>query len=380
METSNNPASGNQNSHRVDFLIRVGALIALGYVCVQLATPFWGILLSGMILAVALKPGQLWLAARLGGREKTAAFLMGGVLMLCLLIPAAFLVESLVVGGRYAANMLHDGDVNLPPLPSALISIPVVGPKVSGFWTLADTNLAAFLEAEAVPLRELGTKALGFVTNGFVAAGQFALSTVLATFILIKYEGFMTGVRQLGVRLAGTRGPALAQLAEQTIRSVALGVMGVALLQALLTGLGLLVAGVPFAGLLALVALVLCVVQLGPGLVLLCGIIWLFASGHTITGALFVGYSIVVGVLDNVLKPLIFSRGAKVPMLVVFLGALGGFFRSGVIGMFTGAVLLGLGYELFMAWLRAGESKGPVVDPTGPLAELKDEGSAVTIG
>jgi predicted PurR-regulated permease PerM len=307
VETSKEIETGTENTRRIDFLIRVLALIALGIACIQLATPFFGILLSGVILAVALKPAQVWIAARMNGRAKTSAFLLGGLLLLCLIIPAIFLVESLVVGGRYAADVLRAGDVTLPPLPAQVSGIPVIGKKIAGFWLLADTNLAAFVQAEAVPLRQLGQKALVFVTSGFVAAGQFALSTALATFVLIKYETFITGARQLGVRLAGARGPALTQLSEQTIRSVALGVMGVAVLQALLTGLGLLIAGVPFAGLLALVALVLCVVQLGPALVLVTGVIWLFYSGHTVTGAFFTGFSIFVGILDNVLKPL-FAR------------------------------------------------------------------------
>ena len=155
----------------------------------------------------------------------------------------------------------------------------------------------------------------------------------------------------VATRFAGERGSELARVAEQTVRSVASGILGVALIQALLAGLGFLVAGVPAAGLLTLVCLLFGVMQLGVVIVLIPVVIYLFSTADTVTAVGFLIWAILVAPVDNILKPILLGRGVDVPMLIIFVGAIGGFLHEGIIGLFIGAVVLALGYKLFLAWL-----------------------------
>ncbi|HEY5791153.1 MAG TPA: AI-2E family transporter, partial [Gammaproteobacteria bacterium] len=152
-------------------------------------------------------------------------------------------------------------------------------------------------------------------------------------------------------KLAGERGGELAGLVEKTVRSVATGILGVALIQSVLAGLGMLVAGVPGAGFWTLIALLLCVVQVGPALVLIPAVIYVFSYGEPVTAVGFLVWSVVVGLLDNVLKPLLMGRGVKAPIVVIFVGAIGGLLTMGIVGLFVGAVVLVIGHTLLLDWL-----------------------------
>jgi predicted PurR-regulated permease PerM len=167
-------------------------------------------------------------------------------------------------------------------------------------------------------------------------------------------------------RLAGERGPQLADLAEATVRGVARGLLGVAVVQSLLAGVGMVLAGVPAAGLWTLLCLFLCVVQIGAGLVLVPAVIYVFVTGSTTTAVLFLVWSVFVMLIDNVLKPMLMGRGLQVPMVVVFLGAIGGMLAWGIVGLFVGSVILVLGYKLFVGWL-APERVG-LAPPGAPAA------------
>ena len=157
--------------------------------------------------------------------------------------------------------------------------------------------------------------------------------------------------RAIATRLAGERGADYAELVQATVRSVTRGILGVALIQSLLAGLGFLAVGIPGAGLLALVCLLLGVVQIGPAVVLIGTVIYVFSTADTVTAVIFLIWSIFVGLIDNVLKPVLLGRGVKVPMVVIFVGAIGGFLASGIIGLFVGAVVLALSFTLFKAQL-----------------------------
>jgi len=168
-------------------------------------------------------------------------------------------------------------------------------------------------------------------------------------------------------RLAGKRGDELARQASAVVRSVSRGILGVALIQAIMTGLGMLVAGVPAAGLWALLALLLSTIQIGVFPVLLPAVIYVFWAKGTTTAVLFLLWAIVVGFIDNILKPLLLGRGVSVPMLVIFVGAIGGFIGAGIIGLFVGSVVLVLGYELFLAWLKEDPSVSGLVSGSGTI-------------
>jgi predicted PurR-regulated permease PerM len=170
-------------------------------------------------------------------------------------------------------------------------------------------------------------------------------------FLAYSEEGYRLS-RAIGRRLAGQQGVELVDLAEATMRSVARGVLGVALIQSTAAGIGLVVAGVPLAGLWTVIALVLCVIQIGPLIILGPAVIWVFSTSATLPAVLFLIWSIFTGLLDNLLKPMLLGRGLDVPMIVIFMGAIGGLLMSGIIGLFVGAVVLALGYKVFHAWLK----------------------------
>ncbi|GMU60468.1 MAG: hypothetical protein AMXMBFR34_22310 [Myxococcaceae bacterium] len=355
----------------MDFLIRLAAVAGLVILCARLVLPFIEPIAWGIVLAAGLSPVYEKLVLRLKGRRKTASALVAVALLVVITVPVLLLGDSLVEGVQDLAKGLREGTLTIPPPSEKVRGLPLIGAKVAGLWQLASDNLTAFLEAEAVHLKDLGTKALGLVTGAALALAQFVLSVIISVVLLTKAEPAAKLAHAVANRLAGGGGNELVALAAQTVRSVAVGVLGVAVLQALLAGTGLLVAGVPAAGLLSMVVLVLCVVQLGPGLVLFPVAIWLFSTGDTVRASLFLVWAIILMPLDNILKPILLGRGVKSPMLIVFLGSLGGFLRSGIIGLFTGAVVLVLGYELFQAWLRqraAAASGGSQAPPTADAA------------
>jgi predicted PurR-regulated permease PerM len=184
---------------------------------------------------------------------------------------------------------------------------------------------------------------------------QFVISIIIAGVILANAVGFGAFLKALARRLMGNRGEEFTMLASKTVRSVAQGVLGVALIQSLLAGVGLLAAGVPGAGLWALLVLLLAIVQLPPILILAPIILYVFSVSSTTVAVIFMIWSILVSMSDAFLKPLLLGRGVEVPMLIILVGAIGGMIHSGIIGLFVGAVVLALGYELFRAWLEEGK-------------------------
>ena len=191
---------------------------------------------------------------------------------------------------------------------------------------------------------------------------KFVVSIIIAGVLLANAEGAHQAALAFFTRLAGERGPKFVGLAGATVRSVAQGILGVAIIQSLLAGLGCLVVGVPGAGLWALLVLILAVVQLPTILVLGPVIVYVFSTSSTITAVLFAIWSVLVGISDAFLKPLFMGRGVDVPMLVIFIGAIGGFIASGIIGLFVGAIIFTAGYKLFLGWLN--EDTQPELEPS----------------
>jgi predicted PurR-regulated permease PerM len=235
---------------------------------------------------------------------------------------------------------------------------------------MASTNLEEALRSVAPHLKGVGTWMARGAAGAVLATLQFAVAIIIAGVLLVNTPGASRTALALGGRVAGEEGAGFVALAVGTVRSVARGIVGVALIQATLAGLGFLAVGVPAAGLLALLCLLLCVMQIGPLAILLPAVIYVFATDSTVVAVAFLVWSIFVGLIDNVLKPLLLGRGAQVPMLVVFVGAIGGFLSSGILGLFIGAVVLALGYRLFLAWL----SERPGLQPDGAPAGGSDPG------
>lgn len=330
--------------------IRIGLLAALLLLCYRIIEPFLVPIAWGIILAVASWPGYRRLLSLLGGRRMAASVAFVVIALLVLLVPVAMLSGTVAHGAEWLAQGFETGDLTVPAAPD-LSGVPLFGPELESFWRDASTNIEDTLRSLEPQLKALGGWLLHLATSAGMGLLHFVLAILIAGVLLAKSDTGRRAADAIGWRLAGTPGLRFVRLAEGVVRSVSRGILGVALIQAVLAGLGMLAAGVPMAGLWALVALLFAVVQIGAFPVLLPVMIYLFYTADLTTAVLFALWSLFVGTIDNVLKPMLLGRGASVPMPVIFIGAIGGFIAAGIIGLFVGAVILALGYELFLAWL-----------------------------
>jgi predicted PurR-regulated permease PerM len=357
-------SSDNENAfmqHTLEAVIRIGLIAGLVTWCFLIARPFLVPIIWGAIIAIAVFHGYDRLQTALGGRRITAAVLVAFLMLLLLVVPSVLLGNSLVIGVRNVVDLFQSGEFKIPPPPESVAGWPLVGEPIAKTWALASQDLEGALRQASPMLKGFGVWLLGAAAGAGLALLQFVLAIVISGAFLANSEAAGRMTEAVAIRLAGERGLEFAKVAEQTVRSVASGILGVALIQALLAGLGFLVAGVPAAGLLTLVCLLFGVIQLGVVIVLIPVVIYLFSTADTTTAVGFLIWAILVAPVDNILKPLLLGRGVDVPMLIIFVGAIGGFLSAGIIGLFLGAVVLALGYKLFLSWL--GQDSTPDVVP-----------------
>ena len=355
MSTSTEPSEGKHPVQRaVETAIPLGLVFMLAVWCFLIVEPFIIPILWGMIIAVASYPIYGWMQLKLGGRGKLAAILFTLLALALLITPTVMLMGTVAETTQALSENLHDGSLTIPPPPESVKEWPIVGKELSTFWGAASTNLGAALTPIAPQLKAAAGWLLTTAAGAGIGVLQFVVSIIIAGVILANAVGFGRFLTALATRVTGDRGEEFADLATKTVRSVAQGVLGVALIQSLLAGVGMLAAGVPGAGLWALLVLLLAVVQLPPILILAPIILYVFSSSSTTVAVIFMIWSIVVSMSDAFLKPLLLGRGVEVPMLIILVGAIGGMIHAGIIGLFVGAVVLALGYELFKAWLKQG--------------------------
>ncbi len=335
----------------IELAIRMGVLLVLLLWCFTIIEPFVMIVTWGVIVAIALHPVFIKLSGRLGGRDKMSATLLSLLLVAILVVPTFLLTESLVAGAQALADAGDAGTLALPPPPDSVADWPLIGEQFYGLWQKAAEDLPAVLDEFTPQIKSLGTWALATATGTGLGILQFIVSFIIAGVLLATAQKGEQAAQALAIRLAGDRGPEFASLSVGTIRNVAIGILGVSFIQTALLSLGFLVIDLPGAGLLALFVLILCIIQLGPGLVSIPVIIYVFSTSDTVPASIFAIWTLVMTLIDSVLKPMVFSRGASVPTLIIFLGAIGGMVAYGIIGLFVGAIVLSLGYKLYEAWL-----------------------------
>jgi predicted PurR-regulated permease PerM len=333
--------------------LRLGLLFLLIAWCLWILAPFTGVVAWALIIAIATDSPFRALSGWLGGRSGLAATLLVLVALATLIVPAVLLTETLVEGAQRFAGNLSEGSTLVPPPPEAITGWPFVGETVYGFWFLASENLADALAKLRPQLQALSAGLLRAAGSAGIALLQLAASIVIAGILLVRGR-MATVTRRFARRLVGERGDELADLTQAVIQSVVQGILGVASIQAVLAGIAFIAVDVPGAGLWALLVLVAAVVQLPVGLVLIPPVLVVFSTASTPVAVMFAIWCVMISLLDNVLKPLLFGRGVDVPMIVIFLGAIGGMLAMGIIGLFLGAVVLALGYELFIGWLGEG--------------------------
>ena len=326
-------------------------VVLLVVACLWILGPFLEIVLWSIILAMAGEGPYERSVTALGGRRKLTAVLAVLLTLVALFVPAVLLSETLLSGARHFADQIASGELSLPPPSEGVAEWPIVGERLYAAWQLASDNLAEALRRLTPQLEAMSRWLLGAAASAGVAMLQFVASVIIAAVLLVYGQGRKNAVDRFARRVAPDRGPKFAELARGTVRSVVLGVVGVATIQGLLAGLSFLIAGIPGAGLWALLVVVAAVVQLPVALVLIIPVLLSFSILSTPLAIAFTVWCLIVSLIDNVLKPILFGRGADVPALVIFLGAIGGMLAMGLIGLFLGAVILALGYELYTAWV-----------------------------
>jgi len=350
------PAQTALRSATIDFAIRLGFIALLGYWSFRVIAPFLTIGLWSAILAVALYPLFDWLAGRLSARAAAAL-----VTLLCLMVvigPVTWLGFGMVAGIASLVTGLDTGQLAIPLPHESVKGWPIVGERLHQQWSLAATNMKVVLAEVAPMLKPVGVKLLEIAQGALFGLIELIVSIVIAGFLFIRGPQLVDALSVFLGRVLSHRGKHLVQLAGATIRNVSSGVIGIALLQALLGGVGFLVGGIPAAGVLAFVALCLGIVQIGPGLLFLPIVVWSWTVMETTHALIFTAYMIPVGLIDNVLKPFLMARGLTTPMPVIMVGVIGGTIAHGIVGLFLGPIVLSVAWAVMVAWMQGDDPVG----------------------
>ena len=361
----------------LDVLIRAGLVLVLAFLCYRIFAPFLPLMAWAIILAVTLYPLHRTLSAKMGGHPAWSATVITLLAIALIVAPAAVLIGSVGDSVHRLVAGVQDNSLQVPPPRESVAAWPIVGDKVYQFWDQAHRDLPALIRSLQPKIGELAKMALGMVASIGGGILKFIAAFIVAGIVMAFGESGARASRAIFERVFGVqRGGVFTTLATGTIRTVAQGVIGIAFIQALAVGLCLLAAGVPLAGVLAGVVLVLAIAQVPVLIVTLPAIVYLWMSGNYGNGAaaLFTVLLFLAGMLDNVLKPLLLGRGVDAPMPVILLGALGGMATAGILGLFVGATLLTLGYQIFMGWVASNPefARQPAeVEPPAKTAEVQ---------
>lgn len=336
----------------IEVAIRLGALALLLYWSLILVQPFISIAIWSAVLTVALYPVFEWTSGKIGGRRRIAAALITLLSLLIIIGPATWLALGLVNSLRLISEQIDLAKLTIPPPSAAVKAWPLIGEPVYQFWDLASTNLSAAL-AQIVPqLKPLGSSLLRIGANTGLGIIMFLTSVVVAGFLFSPGPTIAEAIKKFSLRLSPARGEEFVAQAGATIRAVSRGVIGISVLQALLAGVGLMLAGIPQASLIAFGVLVFGIVQIGPSIILIPVIFWSWTSMDALPALLFTAYMVPVNLLDNLLRPIVMGRGLKTPILVILIGVIGGTIAYGITGLFLGPIVLAVIWELFVSWIE----------------------------
>lgn len=343
----------------MEILIRFSLIAFLVVMSVKIFSPFLALMLWAVILAVTLYPLHQRVAKRLGGKQGRAATVVVVSGLLLIGVPTAMLGGSTADFIHETHTAFENNTITLKQPPPSVAEWPLIGKKLHGFWSLAANDLPALLQKMQPQLGNFSKTMLGFVGGAASGMFQFLFSLIIAGIMMAFGQSGSAAMFKIIRRLTGpAKGEQLYQLSTATIRSVSMGVIGVAFIQALLLGIGFVWADVPAAGLLAILVLILGIAQIPAAIFSIPVIAYVWWSGDsTLSNVFFTIYFLLAGFADNVLKPLLLGRGVDAPMPVILLGALGGMVSAGLIGLFVGAVFLALGYAVFMDWIADGEAE-----------------------
>jgi predicted PurR-regulated permease PerM len=342
----------------------IGGLIAASFWVMQ---PFLPAIAWALTLVIATWPLMLRVQHLAGNRRGLAVLVMTLALLLVLIVPFWLAISTIVANLDAIADLARTIlSLRVPPPPDWLAQVPLIGAPATQVWAQLTSEgvreLAPRLTPYAGALTQWFASAAGSLGGTFL---QFLLTVVIAAIMYAHGEqGAATAVR-FGHRLGGDRGEMAVLLAGQAIRGVALGVVVTAVAQSVLGGIGLAVVGVPFASLLTALMFMLCLAQIGPGLVLIPAVVWMYYSGDALSATVLLAFTIVAITMDNFLRPLLIRRGADLPLLLILFGVIGGLIAFGLLGIFLGPTVLAIAYTLLNAWMGEDGSEGPRTGTSG---------------
>ena len=338
----------------------IGGLLVASFWVIE---PFLPAIVWAMTLVIATWPLMMWVQRHAGNRRSVAVLVMTLVLLLILIVPLGLAISTIVtnldeIGGLIRTIM----SLRMPPPPDWLAGVPLIGARAVLAWgkltSAGVQELAPRLTPYAGALIQWFASAAGSLGGMFI---HFLLTTVIAAAMYAGGEQAAATAVLFGRRLGGNRGEMAVRLAGQAVRSVALGVVVTAVAQSIVGGIGLALVSVPFAPVLTALMFVLCLVQIGPGLVMGPAVIWMYYSGDTVWATVLLIFTIVATTIDQFIRPILIRRGADLPMMLILAGVIGGLIAFGILGIFIGPTVLAVAYTLLNAWMAESDEATPPV-------------------
>lgn len=344
----------NQSSNNsvYDTTIRMFILLLIIAWCLAIMYPFVSIILWSMILSLALYPLHNSLSKKMGEKPKLASFIIVFSILAIIILPTWLLIGSLFDEVKELKASYDSGTLSIPPPSEKVKEWPVIGEKFYAFWQEVTTDIKPIMIKYQDQLVAFGKKMAEGILSAFGSIIQIMASLCIAG-ILLAIGGTGENIRKFFRKVGGDRGDEFADLTLKTVSSVVKGILGESLVMGLLNGTVFFLAGVPYAGIWALIAFIFAVLQLPVFFVTVPIIIYFFAVKAILPAILWTIALVLVALSDNILTPLMLGKGAPVPMVVIFIGVIGGFIFSGFIGLFTGAIVMSLGYKLFVGWINS---------------------------
>ncbi len=339
----------------INIFIRISFIAILFIWSFSIVKPMFMLTLWGIIIAVAVYPFHQKLTKLMKGKDKLAAVVVVLLGLGTIIIPVGLFMGSFVETVEKLATNISSGTITIPPIPEEVKTIPIIGEKLIGLWNLLTGDINIILEKLAPQLQEYGVKFLGVIAGFTITTIQFVLSVLIAGIFLMNADATKVGAAKIFKLLIGEFVEDFHEVAAGTIKSVVSGVVGIAVIQATLAGIGMLVVGVPGAGVWSVLVMILAIIQLPPVLILLPVAVYVYSTAAPVIGIVYIVWTIFIGLLDNLLKPILMGRGVDIPMLVILLGSIGGMISYGIIGLFVGPVILALGYKFIGALLEKNE-------------------------
>ncbi|WP_304197208.1 AI-2E family transporter [Flavobacterium alvei] len=352
MEPIKTNASSYNFEKIVDIIIRLGVLAVLLMWCFDILKPFVLILIWAVVIAIAIFPVYSFLSKIFRGKKIIAVLILISLMLSIIMVPSGLIVYSLYDGVNHFQELFNTGEHLIPPPGGRTANWPIITKPIVDIWQMASDNLQDVVLKYSDQIKEYGAiflLALAGFSKGILS---FIVSIIIAGVLLIYSDSSADVSQKIFRKLVGSNSEHFAEISVVTIRNVVKGILGVAFIQATMAGLGFFIAGVPFAGLWTILCLILAIVQIGVGPIVIPVIIYMFSVSDTTTAVILAIWLGITLLIDNVLKPILLGRNAPAPMLVIFLGSIGGFLYNGFIGLFLGAIILTIGYKLFMTWLE----------------------------